>query len=308
MRRFLQNMGIFLLIAATVGIGLEWLVRGVPNDYKAKAAWLDAHAGDVQVLVLGGSQSLFGIDPALLHRSAFNACHISQSLNFDHEILKKYKARLTHLQTIIVTMSFPSLGGRIEHTIENWRIRNYNLYYGIHAYSRPIDYTELLSHRFQDNISLITGYYLEHVSNLHCTDRGWGTNYNSIRLDTGALLASGRSDALKHNVVARGYIRENLAIVDSILAIAAEKHCRVVFYTPPAHRGYRQHVDMTVFRDMTDKLEGLARLHSNCLYYNLFDDASFGDGDYFDGTHLNHAGAKRLSLKMDSLLNFSQLF
>jgi len=295
-------MGLFLSIIVVIGGGLEWLARGIPNDYKRKAAWLDAHAGNVQVLVLGGSQSLFGIDPALLHVPAFNACHLSQSVNFDYEILKKYASKLDDLQTLIFTLSYPTLGGRIEHTSESWRIKNYNLYYGIHAYSRPVDYTELLSHRFRDNISLITKYYIEHKSNIYCTDLGWATNYNSTRLDTGALLSSGRYDAARHNLIAKEYIGPNLAIMDSILAIAAGKHCRIIFYTPPVHRGYRERVDSRILAEVTGKIGDMVKKHANCVYYNLFDNQAFGDRDYFDGTHLNHSGARKLSAMVDSLL------
>lgn len=302
MRRFIKNTGIFFLILLTLGGVVEWLARSVPNDYRYKCDYLDHHAAAVEVLVLGGSQGLFGVDPALLHAPAFNACHISQSINFDYEILKKYAPRLTHLQTIVVTMSYPTLGGRIEHSIESWRVKNYNLYYGIKAYSRAVDYTELLSHRFQDNITLITDYYYRHRSNIHCSPMGWGMNYNSTRLDTVSLRASGRTAAMKHNVVATQFVRANLAIIDSILAIADRKHCRVVFYTPPTYRSYRAAIRGEVFRSMTDTLERIVSVHSNCLYYNMFDSPLFGASDFFDGDHLNHAGARKLSQALDSLM------
>lgn len=302
MKRFVQNTGIFFLILLLAGMAVEWLARSVPNDYKYKCAYLDGHAGKVEMLVLGGSQGLFGVDPALLHVPAFNACHISQSINFDYEILKKYAPQLTHLQTIVVTMSYPTLGGRLEHSIERWRVKNYNLYYRITAYSRPVDYTELLSHRFGDNITLITDYYFRHVSNIHCSPLGWGMNYYSTRLDTGALLASGRKEAGRHNALAAQFIGANLSLIDSILAIADRKHCKVIFYTPPVYKSYRAAVRAGVLKTMTDTLRTIVAKHSNCLYYNFFDSARFGDADFFDGDHLNHSGARKLSLALDSLV------
>jgi hypothetical protein len=41
----------------------------------------------------------------------------------------------------------------------------------------------------------------------------------------------------------------------------------------------------------------------NCVYVNLLTDSSFTATDYYDAAHLNDIGAKKLSMKIDSLLN-----
>ena len=69
-------------------ISFELLLRNIPNDYSFKKNYLNTKSNSIEVLFLGSSHIYYGINPEYISRNSFNGSHISQSLNFDLEILE----------------------------------------------------------------------------------------------------------------------------------------------------------------------------------------------------------------------------
>jgi len=86
MKKFITKT-IFLLIPIIIcAICMELLLRQLPNDYKYKKEYLDAHANKIETLILGSSHSFFDLDPTYFSNITFNAGEVSQTLNYDFEI------------------------------------------------------------------------------------------------------------------------------------------------------------------------------------------------------------------------------
>ena len=63
MRKFCLRTVCFLIPVALLLMGLEVYVRSLPNSYKQKYQWMEQHADEVEVLLLGNSHGLFGLRP-----------------------------------------------------------------------------------------------------------------------------------------------------------------------------------------------------------------------------------------------------
>ncbi len=131
MNKFIKKTLFFCAPVLIFIVIMELLLRNIPNTYSYKKNYLDQHSNEIEILFLGSSHAYRAINPKFIHLNGFNAALISQSLDYDIEILKKYEKQMDKLKFIVIPIDYFSLYNRLETGIENWRIKNYNLYYGL---------------------------------------------------------------------------------------------------------------------------------------------------------------------------------
>src|SRR5690606_22742388 len=123
MKKFLSYILIFsapviILISVT-----EVLIRSIPNEYSIKKDYLDRNSNEIEILILGSSHTLRGVDPKYMNYKAYNAAMVSQSIDYDLEILKKYEGNWDSLKTIVLPISYFSLYSNLENEVESWRVK-----------------------------------------------------------------------------------------------------------------------------------------------------------------------------------------
>ena len=131
MKKFILKTIFFLLPILVLAVIMEVALRAIPNDYKQKRSYMDSHLDEIEVLVLGSSHSLYGINPKYFSQKTYNMAYVSQSLDLDYKILEKYGNEFKNLNVIIVDISYFSLYSTLETGPEPWRAKNYNIYYDI---------------------------------------------------------------------------------------------------------------------------------------------------------------------------------
>lgn len=123
MKRFLQDIGLFAIVALMFFGALEWGAESIPNSYTYKRTYMEQHAGQIQTLFLGSSNAYDGLNPSVLP-NAFNLANSSQTLEDDYRLLAKYIDSMDSLQTVIVGLGYHSLGA----TTEDNRRTYYTIY------------------------------------------------------------------------------------------------------------------------------------------------------------------------------------
>jgi len=300
MKRFFKFLSLFLFPILLVGILAEFLIQQIPNDYEYKKNYLDHHAKDVNILFLGSSHVYYGIDPKYI-KSSFNAGHVSQSLDYDFEILKKYQDNWTRLKYIVIPIDYFSLYSRLENDIDSWRVKNYKIYYHIDRDHQIFNNAEMLSNNLEINLKRLYGYYLKKESDISCTPLGWGVSYNSKKHKD--LIKTGTLAAERHSAKNYDQFKENIAVLNRIISFAERKKIRVVLFTSPAYHSYVSHLNKKQLRQTLAVANSISRIHTSTKYFNLLQDSTFHADDFYDGDHLNEIGAKKLSLKMSNIIN-----
>jgi hypothetical protein len=303
MKKFIIRISLFLLPIFVCAVICEVLLRQIPNDYSYKKHYLDIHANKIETLILGSSHTYFGIDPVYFSTNTFNAAIFSQAPGYDMEILKLYDEKLTHLQTVVIPLAYPTLG--LNRAVERWRSKNYIIYYGIILHDEPLKYYfELTSSSFNTHIERIKAY-LQGYS-ITCTNLGWGIRYNSQ--DARDLEKTGKNSILGHtqNIHSLEYkeiLESNIKSLNTIAEICRKHNAKLLLFTPPAYKTYYQQLDREQL-DLTVKTANeIANRNSNCVYINLLTDSTFRATDYYDADHLSEIGAKKLSLLIDQYIN-----
>jgi hypothetical protein len=288
----------FLLPILTLALIVEALLRRIPNDYKLKKEYLDHNANAVQTLILGNSHSFYGINPKFLKKNGFNAASVSQSLNYDYYILKKYENNWTHLSRIVIPIDYFTLYKNLDIGSDLWRRKNYNLYYGMNVSNDIATNTELLSTRFKSNLTRLFSFYVFKRSLITTESLGWGNAYQGHKdLQKTARVALSRHTVKNYNLLA-----DNVRTLTNIIKFAKARHINVVFFTSPACKYYYNNVSKTQMGKTLFEVNKLKDAYG-VTYINMLQDRSFLDADFYDADHLNWQGAKKLSLKIDHIVN-----
>lgn len=277
----------------------EVLYRNIPNSYKLKHDYLAKSADSVKILILGSSHIFYGVNPEYLPKGSFSAANVSQSLYYDGLIYDRYFKGKVNPEYIIIGMSYNSLWHDLAKSIEDWRIRKYNIYYGFGGIR---DYLSDDNYEFTLGDRTVWDYYRSNKDFLKCTDLGFGTSY--IDNSSYDLNETGLSAAKRHacNMKERaGDFAINIAALDDILSDAAGRS-KIVFLTAPGYSSYRNAIPKEQILRTEDVVEEYIKKYPDVVYLNLFEDGRFVEKDFFDGDHLCTSGAKKLSIILNDTL------
>ena len=302
MKKFITKTFLLLLPILLICVSAELLIREIPNDYSFKRNYLDKNSHDIEVLFLGSSHTYYGINPDYISEKTFNAAHISQSIDYDFEILKKYESKWGQLKYIVIPMDYFTLFSKISNGNETWRTKNYVIYYGINIEGNLRDNFEILSFKSDVTLRRILAYYISNKPSLTSSNLGFG----QFGIESQDLKKSGETAARRHKMSSEINFIDNQKVVREIIAFASREDAKVVFYSSPAYHTYVSQLDKNQLEMTSETVKDFVSNNSNCSYFNFLEDSSFAANDFSDADHLNESGAKKLSLKFRNILEDDQ--
>jgi hypothetical protein len=299
-KTFIQKLLLFLLPVICSLVLLEALLRIIPNNYKYKRTELLTKAQKIEILALGSSHTLYGINPEYFTMPGFNLANTSQSLNYDYKLLKKYGNELESLKVVIIPISYFSLFGNLDKGVESWRIKNYVLYYQVTPSTFNIkNYCELFNDAMYSHLSRLYRY-VTHKSSITVSDTGFGLEHSSKKkIDKDA---SGEAASLRHTVEDWEYLDYNKEMLQNIITYCDARNIALVFVTLPAYYTYRNRLDESQLNETVTYMTDIGELYNNVYYYNYLNDPMFIEDDFFDADHLNELGAEKLTKKLNELI------
>ncbi len=240
MKKFITRLILFFIPIVLFIVSLEVISMNIPNDYSYKKNYLDHHASEIEILVLGSSHSYYGINPNYFTLNTFNASQLSQTLDYDYIVLNKYKKKLSTLKYIILPISYFSLFSQLKTQDNYWRTKFYNLYFGTLRNLKMYQFE--FRKPFVDLKKMYEDYYLYNVDKIHCSTLGYGKNQKEgVQKD---LNVTGETAAARHTIpIKSSYLNENTESLKDIISECRLKGIRVILYTPPAWITYRKNLN-----------------------------------------------------------------
>jgi hypothetical protein len=297
---FIKKASLYALIMLVFILVFEGFLRHIPNDYTYKKIFLDQHSNTIETLFLGNSHAYFDLNPAYFSDNCFNAAYVSQSLNYDVEILEKYDGKWNKLQSIVIPISYFTLFSTLETSIESWRVKNYMIYYGFNSSYKIKNYSEFLSNDNQINLLKLYAYYWSKQNTISCSKLGFGLDYNSksqINLEESGLEASKR-----HTIAHFNDFEENKNYLLRLIQFTKTRHIKVYLFTPPAYFTYRNSLNKTQLNKTVETVESIQKENNHVVYVNYLTDSTFVKTDFYDADHLNEIGAKKMTLMIRDLV------
>lgn len=298
-RKLLQAV-LFVAIPLVVIVALELMLRALPNDYRYKKEYFKQHSGKIETLILGNSHAYLGIDPKYIDGHAFNACHLSQSLDYDRLIFDQYINELAQLKMVIIPVSYFSFFHSLNYGETSWFLKNYELYLDLDTPNAWYDNFELRHYSFGENLGKIYDYYINDNNPRICSNHGWGTVYaNATPKD---LEASGKGNAQRHTYADLSLLQMQTDNLEHIISTCSQKGIKVILITLPGYETYRKYLEENQLYTTLAQAKKIANQFDNCQYLYWLDHPDFVKDDYFDASHLNKKGAEKLSKLLNSYI------
>ena len=298
MKRFLTRTLAFMLPVMVFVVLCEIGLRTRMTDYKYKNQWLAEHASTLQVFVLGSSHTYSGIDPTVFSLKAFNGAHMSQDLNYDEFIFRKFAPEMDSLKYLILPISYFTPYWKLEDTPDRGRVKDYMHYYQCPYH--PYD----LQYRFEvyDGLrpSVAMNSLMGKETKRFYTDLGQLNNYTR-QLRKKNWQESGKPAAERHSPPSLDsrLFEENLEHAGGIASLCEEKGVTLILLTTPTYQSYRAYLNPAQ-REKLHEFCGIIKSgHGNIVYLDLEEDPRFVEEDFYDADHLNELGARKLTQILD---------
>ena len=278
---------------------MEVFVRSIPNEYSYKHDYLDNNIENIQILSMGASIGRSGIDPECFALNSFNAGLVSQGLEEDCAIIRKYLNKADSLKVIILPILPYAYSARMVDGIESWRLRKYPIYMDIDDIKpnimESLEITDFSSCIYQIRI------FLHGINTVECYKNGMG---NDTEVGTEEVK---NSEGLKFANIHNSFRNvESIPIIVNDLKTTIkqcqERNVRVCIVVMPTYYTYRDNVLPEIIHECDSISTVLEKTFSNVIYLNMFSDNSFKTEDFRDSDHLSQAGAKKLTLKLSDIL------
>ncbi|MET3535206.1 hypothetical protein [Chryseobacterium limigenitum] len=305
MKKFIKNIALFVFPVLVILMTMEPFLRKIPNEYSVKDNYLKKNSNTIDVLYLGSSHIYFGLNPEFSKYKAYNASYISQSINLDWLILNKYKENWKNLKFIVLPADYISMYSTLNTAKDEWRIKNYNLYYGFGIGINPVNYLEIFQGKFQDHVKKINEFYFEKKqAEIVSNNVGFGISY---KFPSHNDIAKTSIETIKRhsvdidNRVYHNNFKENLIAIDNIVDFAVKRKIKVIFISTPVSKEYFKGSNNLQLKKSLEVFKNLAKEKPvTCFYVDYMQNKEFTDDDLYDGDHLNDRGAQKLTHLLDS--------
>ena len=292
--RFWIRLSLFVAPLLVLFTWLEWGLAGMPNSFTVKKQHLREQAEKIEVLFLGNSQMMKGIDPCLLPVPAYNLANVSQTLYYDSALLSQVAPTLPKLRQVVMQLSYFSLWQEMQDT-EPFRDQFYARYWGVYypeveRLSFPqISYTALYGPREAFRLGR-TGFAMMDTLN----DCGYQPTDSLL---VNEALAEERI-AVHHHSMRQKNVANNERRLHAMAQFCEEKGIKLSVLILPVHPYYlaKQRAHLRQRNEET-----LAALKAKGVQVIDCQDWEWAESHFCDADHLSKEGAALLTKRLVSL-------
>lgn len=295
MKKLLAKSLLFLLPLVVFFIYLEVKLSDIQNSYSYKRQCFEQQLDSIEVLVLGSSQVVYGINPAFFTLHGFNLSNVSQTLYYDTHLPLAYLDRMPRLKYVMINISYFSFGEQLIDGREAWRDYYYAQYWDVNfpemeyldskRFSKIFLYTPMRSlSYFWDGfqVDLIKNYEPSGYARID-------TTIHTQSDSTGFLRVRTHDDCFLEKRIA-----ENQRDVEEFIRVLQARNITPVLVTPPVCETYSKFINHEKMQRNYDRVKSICSKY-NCKYFNYFSDNRFTRTDFCDNDHLNFIGAEKFS-------------
>lgn len=297
MKKFLLKSIFFLIPLLLFFYFMEYNLGKISNSYSFKKYYFEKQLNTIEILILGSSHTVHGINPEYLKHKAFNLSSTSQTIYYDKQLTLKYLDRMPHLKYVIIPISYFSLGARLSDGIERWRGYYYKSVWGIgspqleimdlKSYSKIFLYTPQTAYDY-----LKAGFKVNLAKGI--TPNGYFNNGNHPK----AFAISdkiGRKRVMLHSqTYKKANLNGNIRDLEQLIEALKQKNITPIFITTPTLPTYYKYTNIDIIQSNYNIIKYITKKY-HCRYFNYFTDKRFVLEDFYDNDHLNSEGAKKFT-------------
>ncbi len=284
---------------------LEYKLNGIENSYSYKMKEFVANEKASEILVLGNSEMLKGLNPSYLTSKGFNMAHVSQTYSIDEKILESYLDSMPNLHTIILGLSYLSFGENLETGEEAWRTAFYEKHYKLNLNQgfELKNYAAIFRYTPYESLKIFLSGFKTNLTN--------GFQPNGYLLvpanEKGALADTNAEErATAHTLgLKEKNIKNSTEALGQIIQMLAQKNISLWLVTPPLMKNYEGYLDRKWVVENQHLLDSIVKNTMPRAFVvtpETVNYPSFSANDFSDVNHLNESGAQKFTRYIDSLI------
>jgi hypothetical protein len=301
MKRFLASAFLFSLPLVVGYVLLERRLQRIPNSYNQKKWNIEKQLSEIEVLNVGSSNALSGIDPQYFSHKGFNLANATQTIYYDEKLIEHYADKLPRLKLVIIPVDY-AFHRQLAQINEQWRSYFYYYYWKIGVPDAP--FYEMKKYSLLSIYSPRTVYhFIRKKFKLSLAPKYQPNGY--YRRDSTAHIKwlTDSMGITRENYLSKFYSENNIsqskACLENAIKVLQAYHVEVVLISMPFFHTLYDHFDpKIVARNQAVINELCNRYH--CRYFNYMKDARFGIDDFNNCDHMDYIGAAKLSSILDS--------
>lgn len=294
LNRFIRKTAIFAAIILSLALIAELILRSdTTSPYSVKQNYIEKDGNRIATLILGSSHTYYGLVPSEMGDSVFNLANISQSPEYDLDLLRKNLPQMPYLRHVIIPVSyFTFTDPELENSPE-WRLCiNYKIWMDAGGHSDFSKYNFTISD-FPSFCQRIRSWLGAGGRVNRCDSLGFGLGYTlESRNPSWKSTGAARAASLTGGSAERR--DEVIACLDSIMTLCENSGVDVTLVTTPVWHTFSENVDSLQLEAMYRAAKSLSERH-RCRYIDYFSSPLFVSDDFYDTDHLSSAGAVKLS-------------
>lgn len=285
----------------------EYFLRAIPNDFNTKQFFLNKNRDNIQVLILGSSHAFVGINPNELDQKAFNLAYSSQTLDLDEKLFNRYKNELPQLKTVIIPVSYFSYVLALEDGTSNYKIKDYNIYYGLFSHTFQLkNQFEIFFQSIDKNLIDLKRFNKSFNGKITIDSTGFiNKRYIKPNLDweESAIHATNSHSKNMNENLTQKRIIQNQKSLENIIAWCQKNQVQVILVSSPTTDAYVQKLDMEQFDHWRKTTKYITDKYSNVIWLNFLENnQSFTKDDFQNADHLSEKGAAKMTRLINQYL------
>lgn len=284
---------------------LEFKLSALENSYSFKINQFISNENTTEILVLGNSEMLKGLNPSYLSSKGFNMAHVSQTYSIDEKILAASVDSMPNLHTVILGLSYLSFGENLETGEEAWRTAFYEKHYKLNL-NQGVElknYSAIFRYTPYESLKIFLSGFKTNLTN--------GFQPNGYLLvpanEQGALADTNAEErANAHTLGLKGNnIKKSTEALGHIMQMLAQKNISLWLVTPPLMKNYENYLDRKWVNENQHLLDSMIKKNNSKIFVvspETMNYPAFAESDFSDVNHLNESGAQKFTLFIDSLI------
>ena len=303
------KLALLVLPLVLILVYSEYRLSFLNTVYYTKRAALEQQIDTVEMLVMGSSNTVYGIAPEVFSHRGFNLAFLGNGMFFDAGLVEKYSEKMPHLRMVVLTVNYFTMGMDYLTFSQSWRQfflrQNFNI---------PIKFTGgfscdfgfWLNPRNFSRIALYGDQARGYIGGNHndpvdiiATPSGWFDSGDVSGDEQSKKLGIAAAEAHNATSDVRNYDR-NLQYWETLIPLLQRKNIASVIVALPTDISYHGHLDKYKVELMNRKLMEFTSRH-HIKFINFSDDTRFSSNDFtlLMPDHMNARGAMKFSKILD---------
>lgn len=303
MQKFIKLLLLFSLPILVFYTANELYCR-TATTFAIKKMQFENNLNSVEVLFLGSSHTQNALNPEFISKKTCNLAFGGQPISIDYYLLDKYIDRMPKLKTVFFEVSPHRFYNDLDITAWNGYI--YSNLYDIDYKVKPISFSNysLVFSNYKFFNSIFIDYcnpksYKYRINEYGFIVNDFNDRFHKLKYDS---IRISQSYKMLHEFGDDKNFRINKLFLKKLIVRCKSKDVEVVFLATPLYKTYLDKIPA----DAKNEVAGLVNKYINEFGISKIDfseDAKFNIHDFKNDNHLNPDGAKKMTMKTDSLIN-----